>query len=153
MTDRMYLLDNNALSHMTGGQSESTFFEDHCRVPSEVLHEAEGHPYWESFKALEYPMTVGVLIAVREVMAASAVDDTSLINLYTNKGSADPLIIACALDAIRESARYLYGPTWTIVSNDKAVCAKATELGIDTWTREEFFDRTRASWSTETTES
>ena len=72
--------------------------------------------------------------------------DTALLNLYSNKGAADPMIIACALDAMREAAALLFGPNWIIVSNDNAVRAKAGELGVESCTREEFLSRTKSEW-------
>jgi hypothetical protein len=73
--------------------------------------------------------------------------DTTLVNLYANKGAADPMLVACALDGTQESASLLFGPTWIIVSNDKAVRAKAAAFDIESCTREEFFSRTQGGWN------
>lgn len=146
LNEEMYLVDNNVLSHLSPAQRASEFFNARCRIPSEVLHEAEGYPDRDVLKAVEYPTTAGVLNLLGTVMATVPEDDVELVNLYANKGAADPMLVACALDAMQEAASLLFGPTWVIVSNDKAVRAKATELGVESCTREEFAIRTQSAW-------
>jgi hypothetical protein len=147
MSEEMYLLDNNALSQLSRTQRASEFFLERCHLPSEVLYEAAGYPDVAIFKQIEYPTTAAVLEFLGAVMATVPEDDTALLNLYANKGAADPLLIACALDARQETSAYLFGPTWLIVSNDKAVQAKATQFGINSCTSEQFASRTRGMWS------
>lgn len=53
------------------------------------------------------------------------------------KPIADPLLVACAVDAQRENEQYLFAPVWVIVSNDNAVRAKAVEFGIRVLTSSE----------------
>ncbi|BCW35953.1 hypothetical protein StoSoilA2_20090 [Arthrobacter sp. StoSoilA2] len=146
MNEEMYLIDNNVLSHLSPAQRSSEFFRAQCRIPSEVLHEADGYTDADSLTAVEYPTTMGVLKFLQKVMATVPEDDTSLVNLYANKGAADPLLVACALDAIQESETWLFGPAWIIVSNDKAVRAKGAEFGIESCTRDEFVCRTQGKW-------
>lgn len=81
------------------------------------------------------------------VMATVPEDDTALVNLYANKGAPDPMLVACALDAMQESENRLFDPTWIIASNDKAVRAKAAEFEIESCTREESFSRTHDGWN------
>lgn len=142
----MYLVDNNVLSHLSPPQRASRFFHDHCRVPREVIYEAGGLAKAKLPKDVEYPTTEQVLSILCEVMATVSTNDTTLVNLYANKGNADPMLIACALDAIRSEARLLFGPTWVIVSNDNAVRMKAQEFSVETRTREEFMNETRINW-------
>ncbi|MGN6428065.1 MAG: hypothetical protein ACTHMF_14690 [Leifsonia sp.] len=146
MNEEMYLLDNNALSHLTREQRSSIFFRERCRLPSEVLHEAKGYPDVEVFKQVEYLTTIRVLDFLRVIMETVREGDTALLNLYANKGAADPMTIACALDAMSEAAALLFGPRWIVVSNDSAVRAKARELEVESCTREEFLSRTRSEW-------
>jgi hypothetical protein len=148
MNEEMYLLDNNALSHLSRAQRASEFFYKRCRLPTEVLHEAAGYPEAEAFKQIEYQTTARVLKFLGAVMTTVKVGDTKLVDLYANKGAGDPLLVACALDGAQETSLQLFGPTWVIVSNDKAVRAKATELGVDSCTREEFATRTQGDWDT-----
>jgi hypothetical protein len=136
--ERKYVIDNNALSHLTRHQRASDFFRERCYIPSEVLHEARYFPDIESFKANEYPTTARVLGILIEVMATVPTADTKLVDLYANRGNADPLVVACAVDGKRESDAVLFGSTWVVVSKDKAVQAKASEFGIDVMTNDEF---------------
>jgi hypothetical protein len=142
----MYLIDNNVLSHLSLSQRASRFFLEQCRVPSEVIREAGGLDAAGLSKGVEYPTTARVLNMLRDVMATVPVGDTTFVNLYANKGSADPLLIACALDAIHEGEQLLVAPTWIVVSNDNAVLSKASEFGIETRTREQFVEQSLESW-------
>lgn len=146
MTDEMYLLDNNVLSHLSRAQRASTFFLERCRLPLEVLHEADGSPDIAALKQVGYATTARVLELLKDVMATVPESDTALVDLYANKGAADPLLIACALHASEEAAPLLWKPTWVVVSNDKAVRTKAAELGVTAYTREEFFATTQHDW-------
>ena len=65
-------------------------------------------------------------------MQTVEVGDTSLVDLYGNKGAADPGLIASALDAIALDAERLFADTWVLVTNDRAVEAKAAGLDITT---------------------
>jgi len=147
MTEGMYLLDNNALSHLSRAQRASRFFFTRCRLPTEVLHEAKGYPDAASIRTIEYPTSASVLKQLGTIMATVHDEDTALVNLYANKGAADPILVACALDATEKSAQYLFAPAWVVVSNDKAVRAKATQFGVESWTREEFLARSQDKWS------
>lgn len=136
--ERAYMIDSNALSKLSRQQRVSDFFQENCHVPSEVLHEARFFPDIDALKDNEYPMTGRVLEILIEVMATVSVDDTKLVDLYANRGNADPIVVACAVDGQRASQHMLFGPNWVVVSNDKAVRAKAEEFGIEVWTSAEF---------------
>lgn len=138
INERLYLVDNNALAKLSMVQRSSTFFKMRCRLPSEVLHEARGFPDYKSFVAQEYATTPSVLRQLMRVMNSVPAQDTKLVDLYANLGNADPLIIACALDALRENEDKLFGPIWIIVSNDGAVSNKAAEFAIETMTSADF---------------
>lgn len=138
MSDYRYLIDNNALNRLTPQQRASDFFRQTCRIPSEVLHEAELFPDADALKENEYPTTRHVLEVLTKVMATVPTDDTKLVDLYANRGGADPYIIACALEGKRETEDRLFGPVWVIVSNDNAVRAKAIEFDIEVRTSSEF---------------
>ena len=94
-----YLVDNNALGTLGSGRRQAKFFRDHCRLPEDVLHEARFRSDYSTLQDLVYPVTPSVLERLRAVMSAVAPSDVSLVDLYTNLGAADPLIIASALDA------------------------------------------------------
>ena len=143
MSDTYYFLDNNVISHLSKVQLASAFFKAHCRVPSEVFHEAGANA---DLRVALYPTTAVVLLALCEVMASIRPDDTSLVDLYANKGNADPLLVACALVEIRLSESFLVKPTWCVVTNDAAVRAKANDFSIETLSREEFFAAIDSAW-------
>ncbi|MFH5228158.1 hypothetical protein [Antrihabitans spumae] len=138
MTDFQYLIDNNVLTKLSRDQRASDFFRTKCHVPSEVLHEARGFPDIDSLSTREYPTTPGVLRQLVKVMETVPIDNTRLVDLYANEGNADPLIVACALDAQDANEGLLFWPTWVVVSDDGAVQAKATEFEISVRTSAEF---------------
>lgn len=129
MSDRRYLIDNNALSRLTPEQRLSSFFRERCRVTTDVFHEASGYVESE-IRDLEEPVTVAVLTRLVNVMGSVTPGDTSLVDLYANKGAADPVMIACALElqAIQDST--LFPDEWVIVTDDKAVTTAAQGHGV-----------------------
>lgn len=138
MIGRKYLVDNNALTRLTREQRVSEFFLSHCLLPTEVLFEARGFPDADQLGRLEYPTSGRVLRILGEIMATVPTDDTSLVDLYANRGNADPILVACALDGIREAEDGLFGWEWIIVSNDNAVRRTAAEFGIQTLLSDQF---------------
>lgn len=132
-----YLLDNNALSRLTVEERSTPFIREHCRIPSEVLHEARFLPDIVSLTELEYRTTGRVLHHLQRVMKRVPVDDVRLVNLYSGKGNADPMLVACALDAVHEEEEGLFGDEWAIFSNDDAVLAMARLFGITVLTSSE----------------
>lgn len=138
MNGRRYVIDSNALSKLTRPQRASAFFREHCRVPSEVIHEARFFADEGEFDHVEYSTTGSLLSVLREVMESVAIGDTGLIDLYANKGAADPILVACALEAKREEEAFLLPMTWAIVTDDKAVRSKSVDFEIETLSSAEF---------------
>lgn len=124
-----YLVDNNALFDLTSEQRTSPKFRDIARVPTEVIREAGDYAHTERLDRLEYPTTASVLDHLKLVMATVEPDDRSLVDLFKYEGTADPLLVACALDAIDAPAGLL-GVRWTVVTGDDAVRAKCDEFGV-----------------------
>ncbi|WP_123943526.1 MULTISPECIES: hypothetical protein [unclassified Frondihabitans] len=113
-------------------------------MPEEVIHEAQGYPDIDTFSDLIYPTTAGVLRALQEVMATVDPADSTLVDLFRNRGNADPLLIACAIDARMENAQYLFADEWVVVSDDRAVQSKARELEVAALTSSEFLIELRS---------
>ncbi len=76
-----------------------------CRISSEVLYEVQTFPDIEQLRALECPISSDLLVHVREVMKTEVLGDFKLVDLYRNKGNADPILIATALTAMRKGRR------------------------------------------------
>ncbi len=130
MTDEnYYLIDNNVLAKLNSVQRGSTFFLQRCRVPDAVIREA-GVDRARELEAVRYPTTPEVLRELRKVTAAMKPGDTSLIDLYRNKGSADPFLIACALVEQRRAAELLFAPEWVIITDDRGVHAAADKAFV-----------------------
>lgn len=138
MNETHYLLDNNVLSKLTPFQRLGAFVQQRCRITSDVLHEARGLPDARRLAPLEYPITPDVLPRVKQVMATVPPNDTSLVDLYSNKGSADPGLIAVALYEASVGQESLWSDKWIIVTDDSAVRSKAQEFGIETKSAHEF---------------
>lgn len=135
-----YLIDTNALSQLRQHRRASKFFQANAMIPTEVLHEADGFPDIEALTQFEYTTTPSVLRWLMTVMATVPSDDTGLINLYLNQGSADPLMVACALDAREREEQHLDAMEWVVVTDDKAVRAKAYEFQVPVLTHAQFAD-------------
>ncbi len=129
MNERWYLVDNNVLSRLTAAQRTSEFFSENCRVSSEVLYEARDYVE-ESVADAELPTTAAVLRRLKEVMSAVDPGDTTLVDLYANKGAADPVMIAAAREEQAHENATLFPSAWVIVTDDKAVASTARRVGL-----------------------
>lgn len=140
-----YVIDNNTLNQLSRSQKASSYFRDNVHIPSEVLHEARDSSDLADLRPNEYPMTPSVLAEIIRVMATVTTADTKLIDLYANRGNADPLVVACALDGQNRDEGLLIAPEWIVVTGDNAVRAKAEELGLHVLTNAEFAARIDAA--------
>lgn len=138
MTIVKYLIDTNALSRIGRKNRGSAFVRDNCKLPSEVLYEAEGFPDIAMLRTLEYPITADVLNLVRKVMATVPTGDKDLVDLYHARGNADPILIAVALHAIATSRDTLLEEDWQIVTDDEGVKKKAAEFDLTTISSADF---------------
>lgn len=125
-------MDNNALATLKSVRIGSDFFRNHCCVSADVLREAEGHPETQALESNVLPVTPEVIEQLRRVMHSVAIGDTRLVDLYKNKGAADPSLVASLLDARAEGEGQFLPDVWVLVSNDQAVLDKATEFDFAT---------------------
>lgn len=133
-----YLIDNDTLSRMSPAQRASEFVRIYCRVPTEVLEEAAGYIEPAVREAIEYTVTVEVLDNLRRVMATLAPGDRSVVDLYSNKGTGDAMLLAVALTEQAIAENHLVPENWIIATGDNALTAKAKELGVETVPHDNF---------------
>jgi hypothetical protein len=132
MNRTIYLVDNNALIALTRRRVKTQFFAEHCRITADVLHEASEHSERRRLAALTEATTSEILEQVGVVMADVAVGDTALIDLYANKGAADPGLIATVLANAAAEEGHLFPDHWVIVTLDRAVQDAAERHGVTT---------------------
>ena len=125
-----YLIDNNVLNALRRDHIRTDFFRDYCQVTMDILWEAREHVEQAALARLSRPHTPGFLMRVRDVMETLEAGDTRLIDLYGNKGAADPGLIASILEADDDDANKLLSDSWILVTNDQAVAVKAAEFDI-----------------------
>lgn len=146
MIDR-YLVDTVTLSKMTVTQRSSTFMRSHCRIPEEILFEARGLPDIDALMLLTYPITTVVLENVTVVMATISPGD-KVVDLYSNKGNGDVMLLATALTEMAISSGQLLGDHWMIATDDDGLTRKAHELSVSTCTADKlisYLDRQATS--------
>lgn len=134
MTETMYLLDNNVLGPL-GNLKETPFFANHCRVPAEVAYESRKARHAKLLVTVE--MNSAMLLKLAEVMATVPAKKNDIIDLYENKGAADPILVAMARVLDNPEMPTLLDKHWVIVSRDKAVINKAKDFGVETKTLDE----------------
>lgn len=125
-----YVIDTNALSQLGRARRASSFFLENAVIPEEVMHEAAGFPDIGALRDNVHPTTPRVLHWLTEIMATVADGDTRLVDLYANRGNADPLVVACALEGQEHDSQWLLAPEWIVVTGDEAVRDKAEEFGV-----------------------
>lgn len=133
-----FVIDTNALSQLGKQRRASTFFLENASIPAEVIHEASGFPDIESLRDNVHPTTPRVLHWLSRIMASVPVGDTTLVDLYANRGNADPLVVACALEGQEHDNQMLMSPEWIVVTADEAVRKKAEEFGLKVLSNREF---------------
>jgi hypothetical protein len=134
LNESKYLIDNNALVDLGAARIRSQFFAEHCVVTNDVLFEAREHPARDALLEASEQTSPALLEQVRAVMKTVRVGETDLIDLYHNKGAADPGLIATVLEARAVDDGAFFADVWTIVSRDGAVVSKAGEFDIPTKT-------------------
>lgn len=135
---RRFVVDTNALIRLKRHRRASSLFLDHAALPSEVLREAAGLSDIRILRERIYPTTPQVLECLVRVMNSVPASDRKLVDLYSNHGGADPLVVACALDGQERDSPYLDAPEWFVVTNDDAVRDKAMEFGLHVISSDEF---------------
>lgn len=136
MNENRYLLDAVVLLEMTPSQRRAEFVRTYCRIPSEILYEAASLPDIHLFRELEVGVTTNILKNLKTVMATVEPGDR-IIELYKNKGNGDMMLLACALTLMSGERPNLFPDRWIIVSDDKALRSKATELNVPSCSRAE----------------
>lgn len=128
-----YLIDNNALGPL-GDRKRYAFFKEHCRVPAEVAYESRRAKHATLLEPVTIEMIPAMLVELANVMRTVPVGHTGLVDLYSYKGAADPILVAMAVVLSTED---LFSHTWVIVTEDKQVRAKAEEFSLQTLTPKE----------------
>ncbi len=136
MTD-YYLVDTVTLSRMTANQRGSKFMRTYCRIPEEILFEAQGLPDLDTLKQLKYPITTIVLENVKAVVATLKSGD-KVVDLYSNKGNGDAMLLATALTEMAVNDGRLIPDRWIIATADDGLTRKAAELAVATCSSDEF---------------
>lgn len=134
---RRYLVDNNALGFIGTRRRSSHFFRTRCRVTEDVAYEARFTVTPSVLGGLIEPVTATALTKLKEIMSTVPPGDTTLIDLYDNKGAADPMLVATALVLNEIESQWLDGDEWVIATRDKAVRTAAALNGINVATPEE----------------
>lgn len=142
MSGYRFLLDANVFNLLTDADISSQFFRNYCRIPDEVLFEVRGK-FPDSLDPYRYPMSSEVLTLTAKVMEGLENQGIGLINLYQNKGAADPLLIACAMDANQSESTKLFRFQWVAVTDDAQVRAEARKHDVETMSGIEFLSKLR----------
>lgn len=137
---KRFVIDTNTLTALRQHRRASDFFLEHSVIPDEVLREAAGFPDISNLRPLSRPTTSRTLKWLTEVMATVRETDTQLVDLYSNKGAADPLVIACALEGQEWDSQFIDAPDWAVVTGDDAVRRKAQEFQLLVLSNTEFLD-------------
>lgn len=130
MMGTVYVVDNNALSAIGGKRVRSREFAKYCKVPQEVTHEAGRRRYRAALEQIEVRVTPEILDKLIEVMTHIEPGDFGVVDLYLNKGGADPVVIATAL-RLQELENAKLGPDRLVVAtNDLRLRQLAQECGL-----------------------
>lgn len=141
MSRDQYLLDNNTLIRLRAEGRHSIMRRRDCHIIEEVAHEARYLDDVGELEQMRLSVTTTTLRILQRVMASLG-PDNSLVDLYRNKGNADPLLIASALEKVEASETTLLPERWLIVTEDHGLREAATALGVRTLSLAEFISAT-----------
>lgn len=145
MSETHYLLDTNALSRLTRSERASRFMRARCGITDDVLWESRDLADSAQLKILVQPLTAQALTVVQKIMSKVAVGDLKLVNLYSNKGAADPGLVACALAATVRSQDTLFRQEWLVVTDDGEVRTTAERFDVEWMSSSDFVATMRAT--------
>lgn len=134
-----YLVDTNLLAKLSPAQRSSEFMKQNCRIPSEVLWEAQRLHDHDVLARLTYETTTEVLDSLRKVMATVRVEE-KLVDLYSNKGNGDALLLAVAITEKQHADEELFGDVWVIATDDEGLIRKAEEFSVPVCRSPEFVE-------------
>lgn len=120
MPEKTYLLDSVTVSKLTGGQLASDFVTSHCVVPEEIAYELERVGKDTDVLRISQPVDIDLLASIREVLSMEEIG-YRLLDLFNNSGNGDIVLLALALCGIRDTRAKLFGPGYTIVTDDEAL--------------------------------
>ena len=145
MSETHYLLDTNALSRLTGSERACRFMRARCGITDDVLWESRDLADAAQLTMLVLPMTAHALAVIQEIMSSVPIGDLKLVNLYGNKGAADPGLVACAVAATTRSHDTLFRQEWLVVTDDGEVRAKAEVFDVGWMSSSDFVATLRAT--------
>lgn len=127
-----YIIDTNVLNKIDVHERATQFFTTSCLLPDAVLDEASGFPDIEDLRKLRYPTTAELLRVLMEVMTTIDIKNKRVVNLWQNKGAADPVLPAVVLHAREQQRDFMIKDKWVIVTDDKGVrdLAKKHEIEV-----------------------
>ena len=132
MNETKFLVDNNALVMLTASRIRSEFFRENCSVTADVLWEASENPEHSFLATIVIAATPALLEQIRVVMKSVEPGDTGLVDLYKNLGTADPGLVASALEARAADDGKFFADEWVLVTNDHAVEKLAAAFNVST---------------------
>lgn len=133
-----YIIDTNVLNKIDVNERATQFFKTRCSLPDAVLDEASGFPDIEELRKLRYRTTASLLQLLMEVMATIEVKDKRVVNLWKNKGAADPVLTAVALHAREQEQDRMLKIEWVIVTDDRAVRNLAEKHEVEVLSGDQF---------------
>ncbi|MBL7285817.1 hypothetical protein FPH17_02740 [Corynebacterium godavarianum] len=133
-----YIIDTNVLNKIDVNERSTQFFKTRCSLPDAVLDEASGFPDIEELRKLRYPTTAPLLQLLMEVMATIELKDKRVVNLWKNKGAADPVLTAVALHARAQEKDRMLEIEWVIVTDDRAVRNLAEKHEVEVLSGDQF---------------
>lgn len=133
-----YIIDTNVLNKIDVHERATQFFTTSCLFPDAVLDEASGFPDIEDLRKLRYPTTAELLRILMEVMTTIDIKNKRVVNLWQNKGAADPVLTAVVLHAREQQKDCMLKDKWVIVTDDKGVRDLAEKHEIEVLSGDHF---------------
>lgn len=136
--DVKYMVDTTPAVKIPREVLETDFFTSYCFFPDEILYELRENKNYSLFRKHSLPTTASVLQNAQNSVLPALPKSSKLIDLYTNKGNGDILLLSTVLDEQGKDLGKLFQSRWKIVTEDVRLGERAKIYSIDVINTSEF---------------
>lgn len=138
--DTRYMIDTTPAVKIPKNAFGTDFFNSFCFFSDEILYELKDNPNYRLFREHALPATASVLLHAQNSILPALPKNSKLVDLYTNKGNGDIMLLSTILDEQNKELGKLFQSKWIVVTEDNGVIDRAKIYSIDSMNTNEFLD-------------
>lgn len=136
-----YLIDTTPAVSIPIAMMKTRFFRDQCFFSEEIIHEIGNNKQKNHILPSNIiPVDAKVLSFLSTTVLTGLSNDTKLVDLYTNKGNGDVILIATILSERFKEVGQMFKTDWIIVTSDKGVVRAGLKYDIKCMSKDNFLE-------------